>query len=157
MDVIQYSSFLLYLSMVYNQGNRCWNIIDHLFFFITYRIAFISKNWLKYVLTALLIITSIAMTSYLGYVYFAFFVAYLIGGISNRIAFFTFYVIHLIFSTVAINVNFIIQDPLFMEQLPFIILIWISVILLPFNIYNRKKRENLEEQSGILQINEFLI
>ncbi len=121
-------------------------ILLTLFFFITYRMAFISKNWLKYVLTALLIITSIAMTIYLGYVYFAFFVAYLIGGISNRIAFFTFYVIHLIFFTVAINVNFIIQDPLFMEQLPFIIIIWISVILLPFNIYNRKKRENLEEQ-----------
>ena len=68
------------------------------------------------------------MTIYLGYVYFAFFVAYLIGDY-NRIAFFTFYVIHLVFSTIAINVNFIIQDPLFIKQLPFIIIIWISVIL----------------------------
>ncbi|MBB6444174.1 sensor histidine kinase [Bacillus benzoevorans] len=121
-------------------------ILLTLFFFITYRMAFISKNWLKYVLTAFLIITSIAMISYLGYVYFAFFVAYLIGGISNRIAFFTFYIIHLIFSTVAINVNFVMQDPLFLKQFPFIIIIWISIILLPFNIYNRKKREQLEEQ-----------
>nr|WP_295972481.1 sensor histidine kinase [uncultured Bacillus sp.] len=121
-------------------------ILLTLFFFITYRMAFLSKNWLKYVLTALLIITSIAMTSYLGYVYFAFFVAYLIGNFSNRIAFFTFYIIHLVFSSVAINVNFVLQDPLFLEQLPFIIIIWISVILLPFNIYNRKKREQLEEQ-----------
>lgn len=121
-------------------------ILLTLFFFITYRMAFISKNWLKYVLTAFLIITSIAMTSYLGYVYFAFFVAYLIGSISNRIAFFTFYIIHLIFSTVAININFVLQDPFFLKQLPFIIIIWISIILLPFNIYNRKKREQLEEQ-----------
>lgn len=121
-------------------------ILLTLFFFIMYRLAVISKNWLKYVLAAFLIIISIAMTSYLGYVYFAFFVAYLIGGMSNRIAFFTFYIIHLISSTVAININFVLQDPLFIKQLPFIIIIWISIILLPFNIYNRKKREQLEEQ-----------
>lgn len=121
-------------------------ILLTLFFFIMYRMAVISKNWLKYVLAAFLIIISIAMTSYLGYVYFAFFVAYLIGGMSNRIAFFTFYIIHLVSSTVAININFVLQDPLFLKQLPFIIIIWISIILLPFNIYNRKKREQLEEQ-----------
>lgn len=121
-------------------------ILLTLFFFITYRMAFRAKSWLKYVLTALLIITSIAMTTYLGYVYFAFFVAYLIGNISNRIAFFTFYIVHLVLFTVAANINFVRQDPLFIEQLPFIIIIWISVILLPFNIYNRKRRESLEEQ-----------
>jgi len=53
-------------------------------------------------------------------------------------------VIHLVSTTVTININFIIQDELFLEQLPFIIIIWISVILMPFNIYNRKQREQLE-------------
>lgn len=119
-------------------------ILLSILFFISYRFAFISKGWLKYLWTCLLIIISITMTSFLGYVYFAFFLAYLIGNFRKKTAFITFYVIHLVSTTVVINLNFIIQDELFLKQLPFIIIIWISVILLPFNIYNRKKREQLE-------------
>jgi len=121
-------------------------IVLSIFFFVSYRFAFVSNGWLKYLWTGLLIIISITMTSFLGYVYFAFFLAYLIGNFQNKVAFITFYVIHLVSSTVAINYNFIIQDELFLKQLPFIVIIWISVILMPFSIYNRKKREQLEAQ-----------
>ncbi|KAA9021823.1 sensor histidine kinase [Niallia endozanthoxylica] len=121
-------------------------IVLSIFFFVSYRFAFVSNGWLKYLWSSLLIIISVTMTSFLGYVYFAFFLAYLIGNFQNKVAFITFYVIHLVSSTVAINYNFIIQDELFLKQLPFIIIIWISVILMPFNIYNRKKREQLETQ-----------
>jgi len=58
----------------------------------------------------------------------------------------TLYVIHLVATTFAINYNVVLQDPQFIRQLPFVIIIWISVILLPFNIYNRKKQEVLEEK-----------
>jgi two-component system sensor histidine kinase DesK len=86
------------------------------------------------------------MTTYLGYVYFAFFLAYLIGNITNRAAFLTFYIIHLVSATIAINVSFFTQDELFIKQVPFIIIIYISVILLPFSIYNRKKQDQLEAE-----------
>ncbi len=38
------------------------------------------------------------------------------------------------------------QEQLFLKQLPFVIIIWISVILLPFSIHNRKERGQLEEK-----------
>src|SRR5690606_25880558 len=58
----------------------------------------------------------------------------------------TLYIIHLVATTFSINYNLVIKDEVFLSQLPFAIIIWISVILLPFNIYNRKKQEKLEEQ-----------
>lgn len=38
------------------------------------------------------------------------------------------------------------HEKLFLTQLPFVIIIWISVILLPFSIHNRKERGQLEEK-----------
>jgi two-component system, NarL family, sensor histidine kinase DesK len=121
-------------------------ILSSIIFLITYRIAFISEGWVKYVWTSILIIISIFMTIYLEYVYFAFFLAYLIGSLKKWPAFITFYIIHLVGSSIAINFNFVTQNELFLRQIPFVIIIWISIILLPFNIYNRKKREKLEAQ-----------
>ncbi len=86
------------------------------------------------------------MTILFSFIYFAFYIAYYNGHIKNRIAFLTLYVIHLVATTISININFVTQEPLFLEQIPFIIIIWISVILLPFNIHNKKKQEKLEEQ-----------
>ena len=60
--------------------------------------------------------------------------------------FLTLYIIHLVLTTILINYHVVLQSPLFLKQLPFIIIIWISVILLPFNLYNRKKQDQLEEQ-----------
>ncbi|HEY4553068.1 MAG TPA: sensor histidine kinase [Bacillaceae bacterium] len=115
-------------------------------FFISYRFAFISRNWPVYLWTGILIAISMTMAILFQYIYFAFYIAYYNGNIKNRAAFLTLYIIHLVFTTVSINYNFVIQDELFLKQLPFIIIIWISVILLPFNLYNRKKQEKLEAQ-----------
>src|SRR4051812_10949920 len=119
-------------------------IILSIFFFILYRISFISHGWVKYVWTSFLLIISIIMTIYLDYVYFSFFLAYLIGNLKKWPAFITFYIIQLVGASIAINFNFVVQNELFLKQLPFVIIIWISIILLPFNIYNRKQREQLE-------------
>lgn len=121
-------------------------LILTILFFIAYRFAFISTKWPVYLWTSILIAISITMTIIFQYVYFAFYIAYYNGNIKNRIAFLTLYIIHLVFTTVSINYNIVIQNPLFLSQLPFIIIIWISVILLPFNLYNRKKQDKLEEQ-----------
>nr|WP_235860272.1 sensor histidine kinase [Rossellomorea aquimaris] len=115
-------------------------------FFIFLRLAFLSKNWPVYVWTSLLIAISITMTIQFNFIYFAFYIAYYNGNIKNRIAFLTLYVIHLVLTTASINYKFVEQDPLFLSQIPFILIIWISVILLPFNIYNRNKQGWLEEK-----------
>ncbi|MCM3705090.1 MULTISPECIES: sensor histidine kinase [Cytobacillus] len=121
-------------------------IILTILFFISLRFAFLSRKWPVYLWTGILISISITMTILFSFIYFAFYIAYYNGHIKNRIAFLTLYVIHLIATTISININFVTQKPLFLEQIPFIIIIWISVILLPFNIHNKKKQERLEEQ-----------
>jgi two-component system sensor histidine kinase DesK len=121
-------------------------ILLTLLFFIFYRIAFISKGWPVYMWTLILIAISITATSLFSYVYFAFFLAYFIGNIKDRIPFLTLYFIHLISTSASINYSIVMQEQLFLKQLPFVIIIWISVILLPFSIYNRKERGQLEEK-----------
>ncbi|WHY87818.1 sensor histidine kinase [Neobacillus novalis] len=121
-------------------------ILLTLVFFILYRIAFISKGWPVYLWTLILIGISITATSLFSYVYFAFFLAYFIGNIKDRIAFLTLYFIHLISTSASINYNIVTHEKLFLQQLPFVIIIWISVILLPFSIHNRKERGQLEEK-----------
>lgn len=121
-------------------------IVLTIVFFIAYRFAFISSKWPVYLWTLILIGISLTMAILFQFVYFAFYIAYYNGNIKNRVAFMTLYVIHLVATTFAINYNVVLQDPLFIKQIPFIIIIWISVILLPFNIFNRKKQDKLEEQ-----------
>lgn len=115
-------------------------------FFLTYRLAFISKRWPVFLWTSFLIVISTTMTILFQYIYFAFYIAYLNGHLKNRAQFLTIYIVHLVFTTISINYNIVLKDELFLKQWPFIIIIWISVILLPFNIYHRKKQDLLEEQ-----------
>ncbi|WP_419880934.1 sensor histidine kinase [Peribacillus sp. B-H-3] len=117
-----------------------------LLFFISYRIAFLSKGWQVYFWLTILIGISLALTIIFNYVYFAFFLAHFIGNIKKRPAFITWYFIHLVTTSVSINYNMILQDKLFLMQLPFIIITWISVILIPLTIYNKKERGELEEK-----------
>ncbi|MGX6444721.1 sensor histidine kinase [Neobacillus sp. K501] len=121
-------------------------IILTVLFFIFYRIAFISKGWLVYLWTFILIGISITSTSLYSYVYFSFFLSYFIGNIKERMTFLTLYFIHLISTSASINFSIVQQDEFFLKQLPFVIIIWISVILLPFSIHNRKEMGQLEEK-----------
>nr|WP_263323119.1 sensor histidine kinase [Neobacillus sp. Marseille-Q6967] len=121
-------------------------VILTVLFFIFYRIALFAKGWPVYLWAFILIGISITSTSLYSYVYFAFFLAYFIGNIKERITFLTLYFIHLISTSASINFSIVQQDELFLKQLPFVIIIWISVILLPFNIHNRKEMGQLEEK-----------
>lgn len=115
-------------------------------FFSAYPFAFFSKGWSVYLWTIILIGISTVKTIFFSYIYFAFFIAYFIGNIKNRIAFITLYVVHLVVTTFSINYSIVVQDSLFLKQLPFVIIIWISVILLPFSIRYKKERGQLEEK-----------
>ncbi|CAG9622662.1 sensor histidine kinase [Sutcliffiella rhizosphaerae] len=120
-----------------------------IFFFVAYRFAFISNKWPVYLWTCLLIAISITMTILFHFIYFAFYIAYYNGKIRNKIAFIIIYIIHLIATTVAININVVMRDELFLKQIPFVVIIWIAVILLPFNLYNKRKQDQLEAQLDV--------
>lgn len=119
-------------------------IIMILVFFICYVLSFLSKGWLIYFWTSLQIVISIAMIVLFGYVYFSLFLAFFIGNIQNKIGFFTLYTIHLISTVVTINMGFVSKNAEFFNQLPFVLVSLIAVILLPVTTYNWNKREKLQ-------------
>lgn len=121
-------------------------IVLTVLFFVFYRFAFISKGWPVYLWTCLLIGISIALTSLFSYVYFAFFLAYFIGNIKNRIPFLVLYFIHLVTTSAVINFKIVLKEDLFIKQVPIVIIVWISVILLPFSLRYKKERGQLEEK-----------
>lgn len=137
-------------------------IILILVFFACYVLSFVSKGWLVYFWTSIQILISITMTLLFGYVYFALFLAFFIGNIQNRIGFVTLYTVHLLTTIAAINFGFVTQNPIFLTQLPFVLVSLIGVILLPVTTYNRNKRDKLQGQledankriSGLVKLEE---
>jgi two-component system sensor histidine kinase DesK len=86
------------------------------------------------------------MSLLFGYIYFSLFLAFFIGNLKNRIAFFTLYSIHLVSTFATINYGFATQNPVFIRQLPFVLLSLIAVILLPVSTYNKNKEDKLQGQ-----------
>ena len=135
-----------FIFQVPSTGGKVSGVILTLLFFIFYWVAFISRGWTVYLWTSILIGISIASASLFSYVYFAFFLAYFIGNIKDRIPFLVLYFIHLVGTSIIINFEIVLKDEFFIKQLPIIVIVWISVILLPFSIYNRNERGQLEEK-----------
>lgn len=117
-----------------------------LLFFIVYWLSFTSKGLLLYICVFVEIAISVSMTFLYGYIYFSIFLSFFIGNIQQRVSFFVIYSIHLFAVIVAVVIGFFEQMDLFLSHLPFLIICLIGVILLPFNTYNRNKREALEGQ-----------
>jgi two-component system, NarL family, sensor histidine kinase DesK len=115
-------------------------------FFVSYRLSFLTKSSFAYLWVSIDMVINVAMTLLFGYVYFSLFLAFFIGNVLNKIGFLILYVVHLITTIAAITVGFFIKSEPFFTQLPFIIISVIGVILLPFSMYNRYKREALEGQ-----------
>lgn len=118
-------------------------IILTLLFFSVYRFAFVSKGWTIYLWGFLLIGISTASITLFSYIYFAFFIAYFIGNIKERVPFHILYYVHLISAAVAANFSLVLKKEFFLTQIPFVVITLISAILLPFSIKSRKERELL--------------
>ncbi|MBU9713945.1 sensor histidine kinase [Bacillus tamaricis] len=114
-------------------------------FFICYVLSFASKGWLVYLGASIQITISTAMTMLFGYIYFFLFLAFFIGNIKNRVAFFTLYTILLI-TTFGTSYYGFIAHTVFIVQLPFVFLSIIAVILLPVSTYNKNRSDKLEGQ-----------
>lgn len=117
-----------------------------LLFFLSYLFSFKSKSGLVYMWVSFEIVINIAMTLLFGYVYLSVFTAFVIGNIRRPVGFFIMYGLHIALTIGAIVAGFFIDIQLFLPQIHFIIITLIGVVLLPFNLYNRNKRENLEGQ-----------
>ncbi|MFC5406035.1 histidine kinase [Cohnella soli] len=115
-------------------------------FFISYVLVFFTKGWKVYVWAGVQIAISMTMTVLFGFVYFSLFLTFIIGNIASRRGFFTLYVIHLISTILTIEYGFFVKNPIFINQLPFVVLCLIMVILLPILNYNRNKNESLQVQ-----------
>jgi two-component system sensor histidine kinase DesK len=115
-------------------------------FFISYVLSFGSKGWLVYFWTACQMAISIAMTFWFSYVYFSLFLALFIGNIRNKAGFITLYTIHLVTTFAVINYGIAKGYPVLIAQFPFILVNLIAMILLPVNMYNKNKQEQLEDQ-----------
>ncbi len=117
-----------------------------LLFFLSFRFSFKSKSGLVYMWLSFEMTINIGMTLLFGYVYLSIFTAFFIGNIRNPVGFFIIYGLHIAFTVGAIVAGFFIDIELFLPQIHFILISVIGTVLLPFNLYNRNKRENLEGQ-----------
>ncbi|TSB46043.1 sensor histidine kinase [Alkalicoccobacillus porphyridii] len=126
--------------------NMISSVILTISFFIFYRIAFLSKGWLVYLWTFILMGISTSTIFLFGYTFFAFFIAYFIGNIRNKRSFYLLYIFHLVSTSFSINYGIIYAPNLFLPQLAFVIIAWISVILLPFSTHNKNERDILEDK-----------
>lgn len=115
-------------------------------YFISYFFSFKSKSGLVYMWISFEIVINIVMTLLFGYVYLSIFTAFFIGNIRSTVGFFIMYGLHIFFTVGAIVTGFFLEINLFLPQVHFILITVIGVILLPFNLYNRSKREKLEDQ-----------
>ncbi|TLS36904.1 sensor histidine kinase [Pseudalkalibacillus caeni] len=123
-----------------------FGILMILLFFTAYRLSFLSQGWPVYVWVSVEMVINMVMTLALGYVYFALFIAFFIGNIQMKVRFFVLYIVQLVTTVGVTTILFITHYELFLSQFPFIIITIVSVILLPLTMYNRIKREKLENQ-----------
>ncbi|WP_303660331.1 sensor histidine kinase [Salipaludibacillus sp. LMS25] len=112
-------------------------------FFLCYVLSFASHGWLVYLGASMQIAISTAMSLLFGYIYFFLFLAFFIGNLKNRVAFFTLYIILLI-TTFGTSYYGFLMHSVFITQLPFVFLSIIAVILLPVRTYNKNKEEQLQ-------------
>lgn len=128
-------------------------------FFLSYIFSFKSKSGLVYMWLSFEMVINIAMTLLFGFVYFALFTAFFIGNIRSTTGFFIMYGLHIATSLGAVITGVILEIDLLLPQMHFIILSLIGIIILPFHLYNRNKREKLEGQLEIAneRISELII
>jgi two-component system, NarL family, sensor histidine kinase DesK len=123
-----------------------FGIVMILLFFLAYRFSFMAKGPFVYVWVSIEMVISVTMIILMGYIYLALFLAFFIGNIQQKAGFITLYVVHLTTTLGALSFMIFQQPETIMPQFPFITITVIGVILLPFSMYNRMKREILEGQ-----------
>lgn len=130
------------------QSFTLWQIIVGiviiLCYFLCHFFSFSASTGLKYMWISFQMVLNILMTLVFGYVYLSLFTAFFIGNIKQSVGFYIMYGLHIGFTVLSIVGGYFIFLDLFISQTPFIIINMLGVVLLPFTLYSRTKRENLE-------------
>lgn len=130
------------------QSFTLWQIIVGIViifcYFLCHYFSFRAKPGLKYMWISFQMVLNIAMTLIFGYVYLSLFTAFFIGNIKQAVGFYIMYGLHIGFTVLSIVGGYFIYLDLFIAQTPFIIINVLGVVLLPFTLYSKTKRENLE-------------
>ncbi|MGE7984669.1 sensor histidine kinase [Solibacillus sp. NPDC093137] len=113
-------------------------------YFLCHYFSFSARPGLKYMWISFQMLLNIAMTLVFGYVYLALFTAFFIGNIKQPVGFYIMYGLHIGFTVLSIVGGYFIFLDLFLSQTPFIIINVLGVVLLPFTLFSRTRRENLE-------------
>ena len=137
--------YFIFQSDVANQ-DKMIGIVVTILFLSMFRVAYKTTGWMKYVWTLVLMGCFTYMTILFGYIYFAFFLAYLAGNIKKKADFVAIYVLLLVSTGISIYLGILLHQAFFLKQMPFVIITWLSITLLPFTIRNRKVLGHLEEK-----------
>ncbi|MDI7743651.1 sensor histidine kinase [Lysinibacillus fusiformis] len=117
-----------------------------LLYFLSHYFSFNSKSALLYMWISFEMVLNIAMTLMFGYVYLSLFTAFFIGNFRNAVGFYIMYGLHIGFTIISIVFGYFIDLQLFLSQTPFIIITVVGVVLLPFSLYTKNRREKLQGQ-----------
>lgn len=117
-----------------------------LLYFLCHKFSFQAKTGLVYMWISFQMVLNIAMTLMFGYIYLSLFTAFFIGNIRQTVGFYIMYGLHIGFTVLSIVAGYFIFLDMFLTQTPFIIIAVIGVVLLPFTLFTRNKRENLESE-----------
>lgn len=110
------------------------------------RCSAMSRSGLLYMWISFEMVVSLVMTVFYGYVYLAIFTAFSIGTIRRPVGFYIMYGLHVGFTVIATGVTFFLKFDVLFAQLPFVIFTLIGVVLMPFTLYTKTRREKLEGQ-----------
>ncbi|GEK34995.1 sensor histidine kinase [Kurthia sibirica] len=115
---------------------------------ITYLICvymdFSQPGRLSYMWLSFEMIINAVMAILFGYFYFALFTAFLIGRIRNKVGFFIMYGFHIAITVGSILSGFFIETELYIQQIPFMVVVVFGVILAPFYLFSRTQSDQLE-------------
>ena len=110
------------------------------------RCSALSRSGLLYMWISFEMIVSLIMIVFFGYVYLAIFTAFSIGTIRRPVGFYVMYGLHVGFTIIATGVMFFVKFDILFSQLPFVVFALIGVVLMPFTLYSKTRREKLEGQ-----------
>lgn len=113
-------------------------------YFLSYYFSYRAGKGLVYMWVSFEMVINIIMIILYGYIYLSLFTAFFIGNIKSTVGFYIMYGLHIGFTILSIVAGFFIDLESFISQIPFIIITVVGVVLLPFSLYSRNKRENLE-------------
>lgn len=129
-----------------SKGYVVFGVLAIMLFFASNLLGLVMKGWPVYIWYGLQMAISILMALIFGFVYFSLFLAFFIGTIQNKAGFITLYTIHLVSTFATINYLLASVNLVVIQQLPFVLISMIAVILLPVSTYNKNKQDMLQGQ-----------